>query len=211
MSSKREQLKNLRSAQKQVHSDETPAENYSNNAAKVMTESEPQAPANTVSSEKKVEAINATETAASPALQPAPMPIAQAESASIQSVHSVTNEPGKRISVSLRTENKNWMHRTAIRCGLSIQDYMNILIEEAWQREKAQPYVWNENDPLPERIPSSKTVLVAIKLTDENIEHSKRMRAAHGMTMTYYMNYLIEEEAKREQQEGMRHPVFDEI
>lgn len=123
--------------------------------------------------------------------------------------YTVANEPGKRISVSLRTENKNWMHRTALRCGLSIQDYMNILIEEAWQREQSSPYLWNEDDPIPERIPSSKTILVAIKLTNVNIERSQRMRAARCMTMTYYMNYLIEEEAKREQLQGMRRAIFD--
>lgn len=123
--------------------------------------------------------------------------------------YTVANEPGKRISVSLRTENKNWMHRTALRCGLSIQDYMNILIEEAWQREQSSPYLWNEDEPIPERIPSSKTILVAIKLTNVNIERSQRMRAARCMTMTYYMNYLIEEEARREQLQGMRRAVFD--
>ncbi len=123
--------------------------------------------------------------------------------------YTVANEPGKRISVSLRIENKNWMHRTALRCGLSIQDYMNILIEEAWLREQSSPYLWNEDDPIPERIPSSKTILVAVKLTNVNIERSQRMRAARCMTMTYYMNYLIEEEIKREQLQGMRRAIFD--
>ena len=101
------------------------------------------------------------------------------------------------------------MHRTALRCGMSIQDYMNILIEEAWNREQTTPYLWNEDEPIPERIPSSKTILVAIKLSNVNIERSQRMRAARCMTMTYYMNYLIEEEIKREQLEGMRRAIFD--
>ena len=152
-----------------------------------------------------------------PVSAPAPMPYSPVEASPKQEEvrparnvpYTVANEPGKRISVSLRTENKNWMHRTALRCGLSIQDYMNILIEEAWQREQSAPYLWNEDEPIPERIPSSKTILVAIKLTNVNIERSQRMRAARCMNMTYYMNYLIEEEIKREQLQGMRRAIFD--
>ncbi len=128
----------------------------------------------------------------------------------LQTYQSVTNLPGKRISVSLITENKNWMHRTAIRCGLSIQDYMNILVEEAWEREKLHPYVVEDLDILPERLPSSKTVLVAIKLSENNIKRTKRLRASHCMTMTGYMNFLIEQEREREKREGARIPIFDE-
>lgn len=247
MSSKREQLKRMRNAQKTSQNTETPAEDYSNNAAKALeaeqkVPSEPLktalqnaqmqvTPERTASENPSFSEVSALVDAApvpervveeqapvtpsSPVAAPLP---SEPETVSTpnptdgaHTPYSIANEPGKRISVSLRTENKNWMHRTAIRCGLSIQDYVNLLIEEAWEREKAHPFVWNADDPLPERIPSSKTVLVAIKLTDKNIERSKRMRASHCMTMTYYMNYLIEEECKREQQEGMRPPVFDDL
>ena len=126
------------------------------------------------------------------------------------SYKSVAQEAGKRISISLKIENNNWMRRTAMRCGLSIQDYMNILLDEAWAREKRSPYVLKDTDPLPERIPSNKTILVAIKLTDNNINRSKRLRATHCMTMTSYMNYLIQEEMKREEKYGIRAAIFDE-
>lgn len=125
-------------------------------------------------------------------------------------VKTMSADEGKRISVSLINENNNWMRRTAMRCGLSIQDYINILLEEAWAREKRSPYVMKDTDPLPERIPSNKTTLVAIKLSEENINHSKRLRAAHCMTMTAYVNYLIQEEMKRESKYGMRASIFDE-
>ena len=231
MSSKRDRLKEMRNARKTSMSDDTPAEDYSKEAAKALSAEEqpdpetppvkaepvqtvPEMPKTTpeLPAEPKIE----KQTPEMPAKEDAPENASEGEKKAQmvtppRNIYSVANEPGKRISVSLRTENKNWMHRTAIRCGLSIQDYINVLIAEAWEREKEHPYVWSDTDPLPERIPSSKTVLVAIKLTDDNIERSKRMRAAHSMTMTYYMNYLIEEEMKREQAEGMRPPVFGEL
>lgn len=125
-------------------------------------------------------------------------------------VKDIPAESGKRISVSLINENNNWMRRTSMRCGLSIQDYINILIDEAWAREKRTPYVMKDTDPLPERIPSSRTTLVAIKLSEENILHAKRLRASHCMTMTAYVNYLIQEEMKREEKYGIRASIFDE-
>ena len=173
---------------------------------------EPQPSAAMVSAPVQEIPVMQAQPIAPPVMQQAVTPMASAQRTSAPRTavpYSVANEPGKRISVSLRTENKNWMHRTALRCGMSIQDYMNILIEEAWNREQTTPYLWNEDEPIPERIPSSKTILVAIKLSNVNIERSQRMRAARCMTMTYYMNYLIEEEIKREQLEGMRRAVFD--
>ena len=125
-------------------------------------------------------------------------------------VKDIPAESGKRISVSLINENNNWMRRTSMRCGLSIQDYINILIDEAWAREKRTPFVMKDTDPLPERIPSSRTTLVAIKLSEENILHAKRLRASHCMTMTAYVNYLIQEEMKREEKYGIRASIFDE-
>ncbi len=173
---------------------------------------EPQPSAAMVSAPVQEAPVMQAHPIAPPVMQQAVAPMAPAQRTSAPRTavpYSVANEPGKRISVSLRTENKNWMHRTALRCGMSIQDYMNILIEEAWNREQTTPYLWNEDEPIPERIPSSKTILVAIKLSNVNIERSQRMRAARCMTMTYYMNYLIEEEIKREQLEGMRRAIFD--
>ncbi len=210
--SKRDELKKLRNAQKNTHSDDTPAEDYSKNAAEALeTENEPSVQEE-IAPEKEI-------SVQAPVKQE---PIIKKESISHSSdeivsrkereiaTYSISNLPGKRISVSLKIDNKNWMHRTAMRCGLSIQDYVNILIEEAWEREKQNPYVGNDEDPLPERIPSNQTVLVAIKLSNENIDRSKRLRAAHYMTMTGYMNYLIEKEMEREKESGMRKAIFDD-
>lgn len=204
--SKRDELKKLRSAQRNTRTDDTPAEDYSKNAAEALHS-------------EKEEVFPPSETVAkNPSIPATPQPTLQPEKAEEKETveqketpahYSITNQPGKRISVSLKNENKNWMHRTAMRCGLSIQDYVNILIEEAWKREMENPYIGNDTDPLPERIPSNQTVLVAIKLTNENIDRSKRLRAAHYMTMTGYMNFLIEEEMRREKEIGMRRPVFD--
>ena len=220
--SKRDDLKKLRSQQKGVRSEDTPAENYSINAAKMAAiQNQPvekvMEPQNIQVNQNIMPPYSVENTIPSPVYQqttPAPTvfqvePPAETIEANPAASYSIANEPGKRISVSLRTENKNWMHRTAMRCGLSIQDYVNILIKEAWEREQVHPYIWDENDPLPERIPSNQTVLVAIKLTNVNIDRTKRMRASHCMTMTYYMNYLIEQEILREQTEGMRKPIFD--
>lgn len=213
--SKRDELRRLREAQKNVRSEETPAEDYSNSAAAVIQAESVKADPAVAETRKVPEELPERSESALEAEHPStnlpqPMEKAEDEETNTISVYSVTNEPGKRISVSLRSENKNWMHRTAMRCGLSIQDYVNILILEAWEREKQHPYVFREEDPIPERIPSNQTVLVAIKLTNSNIEKTKRMRASHCMTMTYYMNYLIEEEMKREKEEGMRRAVFDD-
>ena len=208
--SKRDELKKLRNAQKNQHTDDTPAEYYSINAAKALE------------TEKKSEITIPPETERKESV---PAALEQKTDAKNESgfinaeevlplkenslPNSISNLPGKRISVSLKIDNKNWMHRTAMRCGLSIQDYVNILIEEAWEREKQHPFIGNDTDPLPERIPSNQTVLVAIKLSNENIDRSKRLRASHYMTMTGYMNFLIEEEIRREKESGMRKAVFD--
>ena len=234
MSTKRDRLKKMRDEHKTVVNEETPAEEYVEAAANYHEEAvtapqkrekaskAPEEPQNILKEPSPVAAVSApvqeapvmqVQPAAAPVIQQPVAPMGQPQRAAAPRTpsvpYSVANEPGKRISVSLRTENKNWMHRTALRCGMSIQDYMNILIEEAWNREQTTPYLWNEDEPIPERIPSSKTILVAIKLSNVNIERSQRMRAARCMTMTYYMNYLIEEEIKREQLEGMRRAVFD--
>lgn len=209
--SKRDELKKLRNAQKNTHSDDTPAEDYSKNAAEAL-ETEKETPVQEKVAVEKEVSVKAGKQ--EPEIKKEPVNDASDDVVSGNekdiSSYSISNLPGKRISVSLKIDNKNWMHRTAMRCGLSIQDYVNILIEEAWEREKQNPFVGNDEDPLPERIPSNQTVLVAIKLSNENIARSKRLRAAHYMTMTGYMNYLIEEEIEREKESGMRKAVFDD-
>lgn len=215
--SKRDELKKLRSAQKNTYTDDTPAEDYSKSAAEaeaLQTNTKQEEEPKSIEEENVPSLIE-------PVIEPQKSEDVEsfqeddeakdktAEISAPIASYTITNLPGKRISVSLKIENKNWMHRTAMRCGLSIQDYVNILVEEAWDRDQKNPYVGSDDDPLPERIPSNQTVLVAIKLTNENIERSKRLRAAHYMTMTGYMNYLIEEEIKREKEFGMRRAVFD--
>ena len=185
MGSKRDALKRLRDGAVPAATErETPAEEYSLAAA----QPEKEQPVQTKEAPREREDI--------------PTPVANPPTTTVPQME-------KRISFSLRIQNKNWMHRTAIRCGYSIQEYINLLVQEAWIREQEIPYVYDEGSPLPERIPSKDTVLVAIKVGEDDLSHLRQMKAARGMTLTFFMNELIEQERERENRQGMRHSVFD--
>lgn len=121
-------------------------------------------------------------------------------------------ETTKRTSMALLVSNNKFVRLRSMQLGLSIQNYINLLIDEEVMRQKQNSAAETdiiENLDMNYRRGENSTI-VALVLTETNAKFLKRGGAMLGMNATTFLNYIISEEQKREQQNGSRKGAFDD-
>lgn len=236
MSSKRDQLKKLKQSRTTQPIREMPSpaedklnelETYENQGeiqketlkAEMQTVSEPQ-------NERKIEvsaADNATEVQEKEVpikevQEDQPKPEAEAEAEvktgkELEGNVQKSKEKTKRTSMALLVENNKFIRLRSMQLGMSIQDYVNLLIDEEVVREKSEQAVdmgdITENLDMNYRRGQNSTI-VALVLKESNAKFLKRGGAMHGMNSTTFLNHIISEEQQREKTNGPRKGVFDD-
>ena len=123
-------------------------------------------------------------------------------------------ESTKRTSMALLVENNKFIRLRSMQLGMSIQEYVNLLIDEEIEREKSGQTAGmgdiEENLDMNYRRGQNSTI-IALVLKESNARFLKRGGAMHGMNATAFLNHIISEEKKRESTEGPRQGVFDEF
>lgn len=126
---------------------------------------------------------------------------------------SETKEKTKRTSMALLVENNKFIRLRAMQLGYSIQNYVNLLIEEEIARSKTESAInlmeITDNLDMNYRRGQNSTI-VALVLKESNAKFLKRGGAMLGMNATNFLNYIISEEQKREKENGPRKGEFDE-
>lgn len=126
---------------------------------------------------------------------------------------SETKEKTKRTSMALLVENNKFIRLRAMQLGYSIQNYVNLLIEEEIARSKTESEInlmeITDNLDMNYRRGQNSTI-VALVLKESNAKFLKRGGAMLGMNATNFLNYIISEEQKREKENGPRKGEFDE-
>lgn len=124
-----------------------------------------------------------------------------------------SKEKTKRTSMALLVENNKFIRLRSMQLGMSIQDYVNLLINEEVVREKSEQAVdmgdITENLDMNYRRGQNSTI-VALVLKESNAKFLKRGGAMHGMNSTTFLNHIISEEQQREKTNGPRKGVFDD-
>lgn len=124
-----------------------------------------------------------------------------------------SKEKTKRTSMALLVENNKFIRLRSMQLGMSIQDYVNLLIDEEVVREKSEQAVdmgdITENLDMNYRRGQNSTI-VALVLKESNAKFLKRGGAMHGMNSTTFLNHIISEEQQREKTNGPRKGVFDD-
>lgn len=130
------------------------------------------------------------------------------------SVSEQKKESTKRTSMALLVENNKFIRLRSIQLGLSIQDYVNLLVDEEIAREKSGQTaglgdIENNLDMNYRR--GQNSTIIALVLKESNARFLKRGGAMHGMNATAFLNHIISEERKREEKEGPRQGEYDEF
>lgn len=165
--------------------------------------------------EDEEKAIEAGEVVTEPeiAVQTAQETIKEAEPEA-KSVAVAAKEKTKRTSMALLVENNKFLRLRAMQLGYSIQNYVNLLIEEEIERSKAGNPVdlaeITDNLDMNYRRGQNSTI-VALVLKESNARFLKRGGAMFGMNATTFLNHIISEEQKREKENGPRKGEFDEL
>lgn len=121
-------------------------------------------------------------------------------------------EKTKRTSMSLKLENNRFIRLRSMQLGMTIQYYINLLIQEEKERILNQNFdmsVVAENIELNYKR-GDNTTIVALVLKESNAKFLKRSGAMLGMNPTTFLNYIISEEEKREEVQGKRKSEYDE-
>ena len=168
-------------------------------------------PENEPVSEPAAEAINEQEEAAA-----APVSTEKAE----EPVKAIKKQPAaekkkeatKRTSMALLVENNKYIRLRSIQLGMSIQEYVNLLIDEEIEREKnGQMADLNdiENNLDMNYRRGQNSAIVALVLKESNARFLKRGGAMHGMNATAFFNHIVSEERRREEEQGPRQGEYD--
>ncbi|MEE1251212.1 MAG: hypothetical protein UHU19_18565 [Lachnospiraceae bacterium] len=124
-----------------------------------------------------------------------------------------SKEKTKRTSMALLAENNQFIRLRAMQLGYSIQNYVNLLIEEEIARNKEGNAMdltkIADNLDMNYRRGQNSTI-VALVLKESNAKFLKRGGAMLGMNATNFLNHIISEEQKREKENGPRKGEFDE-
>ena len=124
-----------------------------------------------------------------------------------------TKEKTKRTSMALLVENNKFIRLRSMQLGYSIQNYVNLLIEEEIERDKEKNSMdlaeITDNLDMNYRRGQNSTI-VALVLKESNARFLKRGGAMFGMNATTFLNHIISEEQRREKENGPRRGEFDE-
>lgn len=121
-------------------------------------------------------------------------------------------EATKRTSMALLVENNKYIRLRSIQLGMSIQEYVNLLIDEEIDREKnGQMADLNdiENNLDMNYRRGQNSAIVALVLKESNARFLKRGGAMHGMNATAFFNHIVSEERRREEEQGPRQGEYD--
>ena len=121
-------------------------------------------------------------------------------------------EATKRTSMALLVENNKYIRLRSIQLGMSIQEYVNLLIDEEIDREKnGQMADLNdiENNLNMNYRRGQNSAIVALVLKESNARFLKRGGAMHGMNATAFFNHIVSEERRREEEQGPRQGEYD--
>lgn len=121
-------------------------------------------------------------------------------------------EATKRTSMALLVENNKYIRLRSIQLGMSIQEYVNLLIDEEIEREKnGQMTDLNdiENNLDMNYRRGQNSAIVALVLKESNARFLKRGGAMHGMNATAFFNHIVSEERRREEEQGPRQGEYD--
>lgn len=121
-------------------------------------------------------------------------------------------EATKRTSMALLVENNKYIRLRSIQLGMSIQEYVNLLIDEEIEREKnGQMADLNdiENNLDMNYRRGQNSAIVALVLKESNARFLKRGGAMHGMNATAFFNHIVSEERRREEEQGPRQGEYD--
>lgn len=121
-------------------------------------------------------------------------------------------EATKRTSMALLVENNKYIRLRSIQLGMSIQEYVNLLIDEEIEREKSGQMadlndIENNLDMNYRR--GQNSAIVALVLKESNARFLKRGGAMHGMNATAFFNHIVSEERRREEEQGPRQGEYD--
>lgn len=121
-------------------------------------------------------------------------------------------EATKRTSMALLVENNKYIRLRSIQLGMSIQEYVNLLIDEEIEREKNGQLadlndIENNLDMNYRR--GQNSAIVALVLKESNARFLKRGGAMHGMNATAFFNHIVSEERRREEEQGPRQGEYD--
>lgn len=129
-----------------------------------------------------------------------------------QPVTEKKKEATKRTSMALLVENNKYIRLRSIQLGMSIQEYVNLLIDEEIEREKnGQMADLNdiENNLDMNYRRGQNSAIVALVLKESNAKFLKRGGAMHGMNATAFFNHIVSEERRREEEQGPRQGEYD--
>ena len=163
------------------------------------------------SSEPAAEAINEQKEAAvaSFSTEKAEEPVKEIKK---QPAAEKKKEATKRTSMALLVENNKYIRLRSIQLGMSIQEYVNLLIDEEIEREKnGQMADLNdiENNLDMNYRRGQNSAIVALVLKESNARFLKRGGAMHGMNATAFFNHIVSEERRREEEQGPRQGEYD--
>ena len=121
-------------------------------------------------------------------------------------------ESTKRTSMALLVENNKFIRLRSMQLGMSIQEYVNLLIDEEIEREKSGQTAGmgdiEENLDMNYRR-GQNSAIVALVLKESNARFLKRGGAMHGMNATAFFNHIVSEERRREEEQGPRQGEYD--
>ena len=160
--------------------------------------------------ETVVEDAKEKEANAEPVTEPVSEPICKpVDEETNESVNEPENEP---VSMALLVENNKYIRLRSIQLGMSIQEYVNLLIDEEIEREKSGQMadlndIENNLDMNYRR--GQNSAIVALVLKESNARFLKRGGAMHGMNATAFFNHIVSEERRREEEQGPRQGEYD--
>ena len=108
----------------------------------------------------------------------------------------------KTVTLMLRTDNAEYTNIRSRQLGMAYQDYLGLLIEE--ERRRVDISTVNAFSIRHPQKGTSVRKLAAIRV-DVN-EFLKQSAMAHGMRISEYANYIIDNERQREETNGFRQP-----
>lgn len=219
MASKRDQLRKLREsrAQQSIEEMSSPAEDKLKEleAQEEKTEKTDEIEDNKEVQEENLNDIQEKETADSVTEEAdiVQKTIEPEQKAEPEKREDATKEKTKRTSMALLVENNKFIRLRSMQLGYSIQNYVNLLIEEEIERDKEKNSMdlaeITDNLDMNYRRGQNSTI-VALVLKESNARFLKRGGAMFGMNATTFLNHIISEEQRREKENEPRRGEFDE-
>ena len=219
MASKRDQLRKLREsrAQQSIEEMSSPAEDKLKEleAQEEKTEKTDEIEDNKEVQEENLNDIQEKETADSVTEEAdiVQKTIEPEQKAEPEKREDATKEKTKRTSMALLVENNKFIRLRSMQLGYSIQNYVNLLIEEEIERDKEKNSMdlaeITDNLDMNYRRGQNSTI-VALVLKESNARFLKRGGAMFGMNATTFLNHIISEEQRREKENGPRRGEFYE-